>query len=206
LLASGASSGGGITLRPAASRAMRRLLTLTALLTLLAPVAVAHASSGGWQQLLREACRNGQITHHYSQSDYRKALAHIPTDAAEYTDCTDILRQGQLAAAGGGKGGGGGSAGGTGGGGAAPVAPGTDPLAAATPAERKAVHRAVSQGANPVNIAGQIVNPGKVGLAGLTSAHGLPVSLLVALILLALGGLGAGGATAFSRVRARRSR
>lgn len=204
MLASGASSGGGITLRPAASRAMRRLLTLTALLTLLAPVAAARASSG-WQQLLIEACRNGQITHHYSQSDYRKALAHIPTDAAEYTDCTDILRQGQLAAAGG-KGGGGGSAGGTGGGGAAPVAPGADPLASATPAERKAVHRAVSQGASPVNIAGQIVSPGKVGLAGLTSAHGLPVSLLVALILLALGGLGAGGATAFSRVRARRSR
>jgi hypothetical protein len=183
---------------------MRRLLTLTALLTLLAPVAAASAS-GGYQQLLIEACRNGRITHHYSQSDYRKALAHIPTDAAEYTGCTDILRQGQLAAAGG-KGGGGGSAGGTGGGGAAPVAPGTDPLASATPAERKAVHRAVSQGANPVNIAGQIVSPGKVGLAGLTSAHGLPVSLLVALILLALGGLGAGGATAFSRVRARRSR
>jgi hypothetical protein len=188
---------------------MRRLLALTALLTLLVPVALARAD---YHQLLIEACRNGRVTHHYSQSDYRKAIANLPTDVAEYTGCADTLRQAQLAAAGGGSHGGGPGGGGISGTGAGsgPAggggAPGADPLASATPAERSAIHRAVAGGAAPLRIGGEIVRPGRVGLAGLTSSHGLPVSLLVALILLALGGLGAGGASAFSRVRARRSR
>lgn len=184
---------------------MRRLLTLTALLMLIVPAAAAHAG-GGYQQLLIEACRNGRITHHYSQATYRKALANLPTDANEYTDCYDILRQGQLAAAGGGGHGGGGTggggiAGGTGGG----TPPGASPLASATPAEKQAITRATEGGAKPLNIAGQIVRPGHIRLAGLTGTHGLPTSLLVALILLALGGFGTAAASVIQRVRARRS-
>jgi hypothetical protein len=184
---------------------MRRLLTLTALLTMLVPAAAAHAKSGGWQQLLIEACRNGRITHHYSQADYRKAIANLPTDANEYTNCSDVLRQGQLAAAGGGHGGGSGGGlpgGGSGGGG---VPPGTSPLATASPAEKQALTRATAEGAKPVSIAGEVVKPGHLRLAGLTGTHGLPTSLLVALILLALGGAGTAAATVISRVRARRS-
>lgn len=185
---------------------MRRLLTLTALLTLLVPVAAARAD-GGYQQLLIEACRNGTITHHYSQATYRKALASLPTDANEYTNCYDVLRQGQLAAAGAGHNGGGGSGGGGGlpGGGTGGVPPGSNPLATATPAEKQAIARATATGAKPLDIAGQVVRPGRLHLAGLTGAHGLPTSLLIALILLALGGAGTAAATVIQRVRARRS-
>jgi hypothetical protein len=182
---------------------MRRLLTLTALLMLIVPATAARAD-GGYQQLLIEACKYGHITHHYSQATYRKALASLPTDANEYTDCYDVLRRGQLAAAGGHSGGGagGGAAGGTGGG---SVPPGASPLASATPAEKRALTRATAHGASPVSIAGEVVKPGRVNLAGLTGSHGLPTSLLVAFVLLALGGVGTAVATVITRVRARRS-
>lgn len=183
---------------------MRRLLTSTALLMLILPAAAAHAG-GGYQQLLIEACRNGRITHHYSQATYRKALASLPTDANEYTDCYDVLRQGQLAAAGGGGhgGGGGGTGGGIAGGAGGGLPPG--PIAAASPAEKQAITRATATGAKPLSIAGQVVRPGHISLAGLTGSHGLPTSLLIALILLALGGFGTAAASVIQRVRARRS-
>jgi hypothetical protein len=193
---------------------MRRVLTLTALILSLAGIA-AQVAAAGYQELLRDACRDEKVDGTYSQKDYREAIANIPADADQYTNCRDVLRAAQLAAArtqsGGGStgsGGSGGSGGSSGSGAAAaPTAFGTDPLDGASPQERAAVAKAAGGGDAPVTVDGAVIEPSTFG-AGRSVAGAvtdLPTPLLVVLALVALGALGALLLVLLQRVRDRRN-
>ncbi|MCU0313048.1 MAG: hypothetical protein MUC84_03175 [Solirubrobacteraceae bacterium] len=179
-------------------RALPALLLLA--LALLAP-ATAQAD---YEALLKDACRDEKVDGTYSQKDYREALANIPADTDQYTNCRSVLRSAQLAAARA-----------QGGGAAAPppsadpvsalLATG-DPLAAATPQEKTAVQQATEQGSAPVEVAGEVVDPSTLGAgrAVAASISDLPAPLLVALAITALGALAALAAVLVPRVRERR--
>jgi hypothetical protein len=200
---------------------MRRLLTAIALACLIAPAA-APADSGV-DRLLADACKDEHIDGHYTQAQYKKALDQLPTDADEYTACRDVLQRGRLAALGSGKkgsGGGGGTTGtgtGTGGGGGStsggggstgssgsPAAPNPDPVASATPAQKKAIAQA-GQSAKPVNVGGKLVQPGELGVGAISgSGHSVPTPLAALMVLLAAGALSGGGWFLWRRVLSRR--
>ncbi|MFN8204803.1 MAG: hypothetical protein U0S48_19780 [Solirubrobacteraceae bacterium] len=188
---------------------MRRTLLLTLLLVLL-PAAAAHASAA---QVIRDCTDDGVLSGSYSQKELRTALANLPSDVDEYTNCRDVIRAAQLrggggSATGGGTGGpsatGGGTtpsgAGGTGGGATAPKtgsSPGAfggfsgypaDPVNSATAQERRAVDEA------------QAVPVENTAVA----AAALPTPLIVALALGALGLLILGALDLRRRVVARR--
>ena len=197
---------------------MRRLLTALIIACLAAPAAAAADS--GATKLVIDACRDEHIDGTYTQAQYKKALEQIPSDSDEYTACRDVLERGRLAAlgnkhksggGGGGNaaGGGTGSSGGSGGGsssgtsGASP-APAADPLATATPAQKKALAKA-GQSAQPVDIGGKLVKPGDLGVGALAgSGHSVPTTLTALIALLAASALAGGGWWLWSRVLARR--
>jgi hypothetical protein len=197
---------------------MRRLLTALIIACLAAPAA-AHAD-GGATKLLIDACRDEHIDGTYTQAQYKKALEQLPSDSDEYTACREVLERGRLAAlgnkhkSGGGGGGGGNSAGGgtgsAGGGGgsssgsATSSAPSADPLASATPAQRKALAK-VGHSAKPVEIGGKLVQPGALGMGAISgSSHSVPTPLAALIGLLAASMLAGGGWWLWSRVLARR--
>ena len=196
---------------------MRRLLTALTILCLAVPATAS--AEGGVTKLLRDACGDEHINGTYTQAEYKKALDQLPTDSDEYTGCREVLQRGRLAALGAGKhksSGGGGSAGaGTGGGagssgggsagssGASP-APTADPLATATPRQKKALAQA-AQSAKPVDVGGELVQPGTLGLGQLSgSGRDIPTPLIALICLLAATALGAGGWWLWSRVLTRR--
>lgn len=199
---------------------MRRLLTTLATILCLAAPAAAHADSGV-NKLLIDACRDEHVNGHYTQAQYKKALEELPADADEYSACRQVIENARLAALGAGKKSGGGSSGNhtsgaapsTGGGGgsgssgssgASTAAAPADPLASATPEQKKAVAKA-GQNAQPVDVGGKLVEPGKLGLGTISgSGHDVPTSLVALIALLAAGALGAGGWWLWSRVLARR--
>ena len=204
---------------------MRRLLTATLLLLLLLPAARAVAGDNP-SDLLVDACRDEKVDGTYSQKTYRRALDQLPADSDQYTACRDVINRARLAALnsrrsssgnGGGSGQGGSSGGGSGGGGgnsgagsgasrssgsggrrknAAPAPP--------TPAEQQAVRKAITTGANPVNVGGQLVQPGAVGALA-SDDRRIPTSLLALLVALAVCALAATGAVGWHRVLARRA-
>jgi hypothetical protein len=195
---------------------MRRLLTALAIACLAAPAAAS--ADGGVNKLLTDACKDEHIDGHYTQAQYKKALEQLPTDADEYTACRDVLQRGRLAALGTGKKsngnnanngnaggggtttGGGGSSGSSGSSGAPPA----DPTANATPAQKKAIAQA-GQAAKPVNIGGELVQPGELGLGAISgSGHSVPTPLAALMVLLAAGALSGGGWWLWRRVLARR--
>jgi hypothetical protein len=197
---------------------MRRLLTALTILCLAMPAAASADSSV--TKLLRDACRDEHIDGTYTQAQYKKALDQLPTDSDEYTGCREVLQRGRLAALGAGKrrGGGGGSTGtgaGTAGGsgsagggssGASSPAPAAnaDPLASATPQQRKALAQA-GKSAKAVDIGGELVQPGALGLGELSGAgRDVPAPLIALIGLLAATALGVGGWWLWSRVLARR--
>lgn len=197
---------------------MRRLLTALAIACLAAPAA-ANADSGV-NKLLTDACKDEHIDGHYTQAQYKKALEQLPTDADEYTACRDVLQRGRLAALGSGKknntsssnnGNAGGGGGGTTGGGGGSTgssgssgAPAADPVASATPAQKKALAQA-GQNAKAVNVGGKLVQPGELGLGAISgSGHSVPTPLAALMVLLAAGALGGGGWWLWRSVLARR--
>ena len=184
---------------------MRRLLTALAIACLAAPAAASADS--GVNKLLTDACKDEHIDGHYTQAQYKKALEQLPTDADEYTACRDVLQRGRLAALGSGKksnannanngtaGGGGGTTGGGGstGSSGSSGAPAADPVANATPAQKKAIAQA-GQTAKAVNVGGKLVQPGELGVGAISgSGHSVPTPLAALMVLLAAGALGGGG-------------
>jgi hypothetical protein len=201
-------------------RAMRRLLTALIILCLAAPATAG--AQGGVTKLLRDACGDEHIDGTYTQAEYKKALDQLPTDSDEYTGCREVLQRGRLAALGAGKrrpanngGGGGVGGGGTAGGsgsaghgssGSPTAAPASnaDPLASATPEQRKALAQ-VGKSTKPVDVGGQLVQPGALGLGQLSSSgRNVPTPLIAIIGLLAAAALGVGGWWLWSRVLARR--
>jgi hypothetical protein len=200
---------------------MRRLLTALLILCLAAPATAG--AQGGVTKLLRDACGDEHIDGTYTQAEYKKALDALAADSDEYTACRDVLQRGRLAALGAGKrrsgnsggggapSGGGGTSGGSGSAGhgssgapSAAPASNADPLASATPEQRKALAQ-VGKSTKPVDVGGQLVQPGALGLGQLSSSgRDVPTPLIAIIGLLAAAALGVGGWWLWSRVLARR--
>jgi hypothetical protein len=195
---------------------MRRLLPLLIALFLL-PTAAAFASGG---KVIRDCTDDGRLQGHYSQKDLRDALNSMPSDIDEYTDCRDVIRRAAFSAGGssgggkGGSGGGGGnsgggefggfgdSGGGSGGSGGTSGGAQPDPVAGASPAEKRALEDAKRSGDAVRFSNGDLIAPGVV--ARRTSATDVPTPLVVVAILLALAALAAFAPTLRNRVLARR--
>lgn len=193
------------------NRSMVRLLTLSALILLLA---VPTAGAGTRENILRE-CQGGAITGTYTPGQLRDARKNIPTDIDEYSDCRDVLARAALSGRSGsptdGTGGGGGGV--TGGGGglgggsivSAPggVAGGGETVYPAGRQEEKALETARKGGA--VSVGDEKIVPGAAGFAADAARNGLPTTLLVVMILLALCAAAAAAPVVHRRVLARRA-
>jgi hypothetical protein len=161
---------------------------LTALLLMLIAAPAAGADVGA---TIIERCTHGQSVSGYSQQAYSRALAELPTEVEEYSDCANRIRSAQLAAVGGGSGAGAGGA---------PIAP--IPL---TPAEQGTLARIVKTGPAPVQVGGQVVSPGVVHADVASALSTLPDPLLAVLAFLVACALLLAGAGLRNRVRANRS-
>jgi hypothetical protein len=169
---------------------MRIVSALALALSLLVLLAAAASADTGAKII--ERCTHGQSLSGFSQKDYRRALAELPTEVEEYSDCGNLIRRAQLAAAGGGGGGGGPSGGG----------------AAATPlsaSEQSAVARAPKSGAEPFKVGNQLVSPGVVHADISSALSSLPDPLLAILTFLLACAAALGGRAILNGVRAHRS-
>jgi hypothetical protein len=206
----------------------RLVLALFACL-LLAPAA-AQAFPG--QAVVQDCTDNGRFDHHHSLEAYTQALANLPSDVIEYTDCASLIRRAQLLAAGSGKhrsattsskssgksssgksssGGGGGSSHGGGGssssaGASSPPPASPSSLATATPAQRTAVSQAIESGGAPIRVGRRLLQPAALASGSGGAPSAMPTALLLLLVALAACGLGIGGASLVPRVHARRAR
>jgi hypothetical protein len=197
---------------------LRIATALTLLLAFAAP-GVAHAST----KALFKDCSDGSLDSTYSQKDYADALANLPADLDEYSDCRSQIQRARL----GGKSSGGGGGSTTGGGGGIGTGPGAgggtgagatggngdtgtaapsdvNPLETATPAERASFQKAVAAGDAPVEVDGRPIDPSALGGAKSNGIADLPAPLLAILALLAIGGLSAAGLGTRRLVNSRR--
>jgi hypothetical protein len=177
---------------------MVRLLTLSGLILLLA---APTASAGVREKILRE-CQEGRITGDYTPGQLRDARKNIPTDIDEYSDCRDVLARAALTGRSGGGGGGGGGTAAPGG-----VLPGGGDgnlTIANGKGEEKDLADALGSAPGGADVAGEHLVPGASGLAADAARHGLPTTLLTALVLLGLCALAAAAPAVRRRVIARR--
>jgi hypothetical protein len=166
-----------------------RIVSASALALSLLVLLAATASADTGAKII-ERCTHGQSLSGFSQKDYRRALAELPTEVEEYSDCANLIRRAQLAAAGGGGGG-------ASGGGATAT-----PL---SPSERTALTSAPRTGAKSFKVGNQQVRPGVVR-ADLSSAlSSLPDPLLAMLAFLLACAAALGGRSILKAVRALRS-
>jgi len=164
------------------------LIALTLFAALLAP----SAALASWEDLLQQACgEKGQVTGTFTQAEYKEALANIPADADQYSNCRMIIEQAQLAAATGSN--------------ALTEAQAAAILATATPAEQAAIAAAVNAAAvgSKAKVGDVIVDPAAFGTAATATAaaNKLPLPLKIMLVLLGAGSLAALGAVLIPRVR-----
>ena len=168
---------------------MPRLTILVAGL-LLALIAAAPAQAASRGQIIRDCADDGQLQGSYTQAELRDARQNLPSDVAEYTDCADVLRRGELPdRRPGGDDGADGGSGAAGGGGTTGGSPaGGGPLSPTTDADRAELAKAAASGGDGVDIGGQSITPGAAGLGAGAVRNGIPAMLVVVLVLLAAGG------------------
>ena len=177
---------------------MNRSLKTTSLLTgliaaaLCAALLAPTAALASWEDLLQQACgRKGQVTGSFTQAEYKQALANIPADADQYSNCRSILEAAQLAAASGSD--------------TTSEAQADSKVATATPKEERVIATAVTESskATVAKVGDVIVDPGAFGTAATATAaaNQLPLSLKIMLVLLGAGSLAALGAVLIPRVR-----
>jgi hypothetical protein len=97
---------------------MRKLLVIIALLGASGPLcggSLPSAVAAGVSPPVADCSAHGTLSQHYTASELRNALATMPTDVQEYTNCPDVIRRALLAELGAvsGPGGGGGGSGGS---------------------------------------------------------------------------------------------
>jgi len=177
-------------MRTALSQSRATGLALVGALVLLVSLAASASADTGTKII--ERCTHGQSISGYSQAAYRRALAELPTEVEEYSDCANLIRRAQLAAAGGGSSG-------SGGGGAAPTA---TPLSAS---ERSALNKVGKTGAAPLHVGGHVIHPGVVHADIASAFSSLPGPLLAVLAFLLACALALGGRAIERRVRAHRA-
>lgn len=180
--------------RPGVRVTRRRGLLLGILLAIVLQPAVPAANADQGEAIILR-CTHGQSLSGFSQDAYKQALKDLNADTEEYTDCSSLIRQAQLAAAGSGDGGG--SSGSSGG----PSAPAVVP----TPAEQRAITSAGHARAVPVQVGEQAIHPGVVHVDVASALSSLPTPLLAMLAFLLTCLLLVAGGALRNHVRARRA-
>jgi hypothetical protein len=160
-----------------------RVAYILVLLVALAVPALAYASPDA---VIRDCAADGDLDHHYSNSDLDKAEKNLPSDLDEYSDCRSVIAGAKTSGSDKGGGRSNGSAGGSG-----PSAQAAENNARAQ--DRAELDALTKNDKKPsLEIGGRTVEPGSNGLFDLASAsNGMPLPLLLALIavgLLAVGG------------------
>ena len=153
--------------------------------------APSRALAGGEGQAIIQRCTHGESLSGFSQSAYTQALSELSATAEEYTSCSSLIRQAQLAAATG--------HGTSAGAGAVPT------LIAATPLEQKAIAHAARAGSGPVIVGGRAIRPGvvPVNISSAVSTLPAPLLVLVVVVIAFIALIAAGGLR--SHVRSRRT-
>ena len=154
---------------------MRRGLAITALAGALALLPSTAWGSGN--DVIRDCTDNGRIDQKHGPIDYQQALANLPSDVDEYTDCRSIIQAARLSSQGGGGGGGGGGHGGGGGGNSGG---GNGGGGSGASAAKRAV---------PV-VKGPPITPPASRLASHPLQERIPTSVLILLVVLGVGLLG----------------
>lgn len=75
------------------TRRATTVLVLVCALAMGAPMVAAAASSGTAAQAISDCNDHSTLTQHYSPSVLRQALAQMPVDVKEYTDCYDVIER-----------------------------------------------------------------------------------------------------------------
>jgi hypothetical protein len=174
------------SIRP--SRNMRALALPAIAVALISIAAPAQANVG--EEIIRR-CTHAESLSGFTQKQYREALKDLSAGTEEYSNCAQLIRQAQLAAAGAGRGGG------SGGGPATPAAS----TQAATPAEQRAIARAPSAGAAPLQVGAQTIHPGVVHADIASALSSLPTPLLATVAFLTICLLAVAGAGIRNRIR-----
>ena len=166
-----------------------RLLCLLSALIALCLVSAAPALADR-DAIIADCADDGRLQGKYSASELRDARKNLPSDIAEYTDCADVLRRGELPSGGGSSSGGSGAtAGGLGAAGASGGPGGPAAPAPATPDEARKLERVASgAGGKPIVIGGSEVVPGASGLTPDAARNGIPGTLVAVLLLLLVAG------------------
>jgi hypothetical protein len=159
----------------------------------------ATPASASEASTIIERCAKAQSLSGFSQKGYREALKQMPTVGSEYSDCTPLIREAELAATAGGGGAG------IGGARESEGAISNTPIPL-TPVEQQEVLRAHHRGSAPVLIGDKPIEPGVVHANVASTASTLPTSLLTALGLLLGAALLLAAGEALKRVRAGRNR
>jgi hypothetical protein len=181
------------------------LAVLIALGVLLLAPALVRADAGS--AIVHQCLNSGRITGHFSQQAYSEALAELPADVTEYSDCPSLIRQAQLAAA---AHTGGGSSGGTGIGGGPASGAGSPGGASAgaplSPHEKAALTAAAHPrgAAAGVQVGSELVRPGLVHANIAAAVRALPTPLLVLIAVLGAAALFVGARLGYQRVGSRR--
>jgi hypothetical protein len=173
----------------------KHTLVLLAMIAALATIA-APAQANTAEKIV-DRCTHGESLGGFSQKAYSEALQDLSAGTEEYSNCAQLIRQAQLAAAGTGHGAGSGTGATT-----TPSATAVTP----TPAEQRAISRAPSAGAAPVQVGGQTIHPGVVHVNVASALSSLPTPLLATLAFLLLCLLLVAGSGVRNRIRAHRSR
>lgn len=74
-----------------------RWLTLLALLCALATAWAAPVASAASSPAIADCNSHGRLTRHYTVAQLHTALATMPADVQEYTDCYDVIERALLA-------------------------------------------------------------------------------------------------------------
>lgn len=168
---------------------MRSIRTLLIALALLAPALVPTGAMASGAEVIDDCADDGVIDGRYSDDELREAERVLPSDVDEYTDCREAIR-GELGSDGGGRSG-------RGSGGTGDPSLTTDSGAVAGSREDIDALNELTDGgrgtrdrgdAPSIDIGGRSVTPGAGGkVLGLAnSSNELPLSMLSALVLLAL--------------------
>jgi len=170
-----------------------RVLRNTLLLTVLAALALPAAASAN---PVRDCAGDGDLDKHYSNSQLRNALDHIPGELDEYSNCREVIkgaissgsdRRNESSGDGSGGGGGGGGGGATGGGGAESAINADEQQARANDNAKLNAITGNPDAKPEVSVGGEQLQPGTDGLFDLASAsNDVPTPLLLALITLGL--------------------
>jgi hypothetical protein len=163
-----------------------RVLAFTVAVLLLAIPATAMASG---DSVLEDCADDGALSRTYSQAEYKAALANLPADLDEYSDCRAVIRRAQLSRATTN------SRSGT---------SGTGGKSKISTRDKEKVKRQIQM--NPVTEGPLRIGNAHIKAADLSSSSSIPTPLVVVLLLAALGAAAASAIYIRRIVLSRRNR